>query len=316
MNFDAWDIDIYYQEKMSEVAQLIEAVVEEAGPLRGALRLRWHFYDSVITQRLTLYRYSPRIDFRTEVDWQEQQVLLKVAFPVEVRSTRATYDIQFGQIERPTHWNTSWDYARFEKVAHKWVDLSEGNYGVALLNDCKYGHDVKDNVMRLTLIKSSIRPDARADKGRHIFTYSLLPHAGDWRQGGVIAEGYALNNPALAAIQPSPLSTPLPRAGEGGRGMKVVLSPRYAFAEVDADHVIVETVKKAESVASDDAWIVRVYETQQSRNPAVHLDFGQPICHAVECNLVEEGEGAVAYQGRRLTFAIAPYEIKTFKLWF
>ncbi|MGH2523085.1 MAG: alpha-mannosidase, partial [Anaerolineales bacterium] len=299
MAFDAWDIDPYYQEKMREVGELIEAEVEESGPLRGVLRLRWRFNDSTMTQRLTLYAHSPRIDFRTTADWREQQILLKAAFPVGVRATRATYEIQFGSIERPTHWNTSWDWARFEVCGHKWVDLSEGDYGVALLNDCKYGHDVKDNVLRLTLIKSPIRPDPQADQGAHTFTYSLLPHAGDWRAGGVLREAYALNYPLLVSTVPAQPAGPLPA--------------RYSFAEVESDHVILETVKKAER---EDAWVVRVYECQQRRSNAVSIHFGLPIRKAVECNLVEEGEQPISWQGARLTFAIAPYEIKTFKVSF
>ena len=162
-----------------DVQLVLEAVVEEQGPLRGTLRLVWRFGRSTICQRLRIYATLPRIDFITEADWHEERVLLKAAFPVNVRSTRATYEIQFGSLERPTHWNTSWDWARFEVSGHRWADLSEGNYGVALMNDCKYGYDIKDQVMRLTLIKSAIRPDPLADKGYHQFTYSLLPHAGD-----------------------------------------------------------------------------------------------------------------------------------------
>ena len=273
--------------------------MEETGPLCGVLRLRWQFSNSTITQRLTLYRHSPRIDFRTEVDWQEKQILLKVAFPVDIRAARATYDIQFGQIERPSHWNTSWDLARFEVPAHKWADLSEGDYGVALLNDCKYGYDIKDNVLRLTLIKSAVRPDPQADKGHHQFTYSLLPHAGDWRET-VIHEGYDLNNPLLAtAVSANPQGT---------------LPASYRFAAANADNVIIETVKQAEE---RDDWIVRLYETRQSRGQ-VTITFGQPIQRAVECNLVEEAESetAVAYTGTELTFTIKPYEIKTFRLTF
>ena len=299
MNFDAWDIDLYYQEKMREVDDLIEAVVEETGPLRGVLRLRWRFHDSVITQRLTIYRDQPRLDFRTEVDWRQSQVLLKVAFPVNIRATRATYDIQFGSVERPTHWNTSWDYARFEVVAHKWVDLSEGNYGVALLNDCKYGHDVRDNVMRLTLIKSAIDPDPTADQGHHEFVYSLFPHGGDWRTGGVVEQGYALNYPLHGAVVPAQPLGRLPTA--------------YCFAGVDAEHVVVDTVKQAED---DGAWIVRVYECGQTRNNGLVLSLGQPIARAVETNLVEEEERPMAHNGNQLTFAIQPFEIKTFKVWF
>ncbi|MBI4786269.1 MAG: alpha-mannosidase [Chloroflexi bacterium] len=298
MNFDAWDIDIYYPEKMTEVGELVDARVEEAGPLRGALRLQWRFHNSLITQRITLYRHSPRIDFRSEVDWHEHQVLLKVAFPVHVRATRATYDIQFGNVERPTHWNTSWDWARFEVVAHKWADLSEGNYGVALLNDCKYGYDCKNNVLRLTLLKSGIEPDANADQGPHAFTYSLLPHAGGWREANVAREAYALNYPLRAlALPPNPHGA---------------LPARYGFAALDSDNVMVETVKKAED---GDAWIVRVYEYKQFRSRAVNLTFGQPIRRAVECNLLEEDDRPAAYQENRLTFGIDPYEIKTFKVW-
>ena len=295
---DAWNIEPYYVEKMREVSDLLEATVEETGPVRGSLHLRWRHADSVITQRLTLYARHPRIDFRTEVDWQERQTLLKVAFPVNVRATRATYDIQFGNVERPTHWNTSWDRARFEVPAHKWVDLSEGNYGVALLNDCKYGYDVHDNVLRLTLLRSPIEPDSEADLGMHTFTYSVLPHAGDWRASGVIAESYALNFPLCAARIPAAQSGDLPTV--------------WSFASLSTDHVILETLKKAEY---ENAWIVRVYETKQCRNAAVQLRFGLPVRRAVECNLVEADPTPVNVQGDTLIFAIAPYEIKTFMVW-
>ncbi len=299
MAFDAWDIDLYYQEKMWEIDDLVAAEVEESGPLRGTLRLVWRWYDSTITQRLTMYRDLPRVDFRTEIEWQEQQILLKVAFPVDIRATRATYDIQFGAIERPTHWNTSWDWARFEVLGHKWADLSEGNYGVALLNDSKYGHDIKDNVMRLTLIKSAIRPDPLADKGTHRFCYSLFPHAGGWRAGGVLQAGYELNYPLLARV--------LPAQPEG------TLPARYEFATVNAEHVILETVKQAEE---GDGWIVRVYEAKQARNPSVALRFARPLRRAVEVNLIEEDEQPVEWEGDTLRFAITPFEIKTFKVEF
>ena len=110
----------------------------------------------------------------------------------------ATYEIQFGHLERPTHMNTSWDMGRFEVCGQKWADLSEPGYGVALLNDCKYGYDVEGNVMRLSLLRSPVSPDPVADKGRHEFTYALLPHSGDLREGRVIEEAYSLNVPLLA----------------------------------------------------------------------------------------------------------------------
>lgn len=296
---EAWEIDIFYQDKMRQVDNLVEVVVEETGPLRGVLRLTWKFANTTIHQRLTIYRNSPRIDFQTELDWHEHQVLLKAAFPVNVRATRATYDIQFGSIERPTHWNTPFDTAHYENPAHKWVDLSEGNYGVALLNDCKYGYDVKSNLLRITLHRSPTEPDETADQGWHEFTYSLLPHAGTWRESDVIQEAYALNDPFLAQLAPANPQGDLPAA--------------YAWAEVDTDHVILETVKKAED---EHVWIVRVYECKQYRSDAVTIRFGQAIRKAVECNLLEEDEAPVTYQGNHLTFAIKPFEIKTFKIWF
>ena len=180
--FEAWDIDLFYQEKMREVDELISVELVENGALRATLRFEWKYASSTIEQRMIVYSDSRRIDYVTNVDWHERQQLLKTAFPVEVRATEATYDIQFGNVKRPTHWNTSWDHARFETVGHQWVDLSERNYGVSLLNDCKYGHDIKDNVIRLSLIKSAIYPDPVADQGDHEFTYSLIPACG--RLGG------------------------------------------------------------------------------------------------------------------------------------
>ncbi|MDQ0972536.1 alpha-mannosidase [Neobacillus niacini] len=298
MNFDAWDIDLYYQEKMCEIDHLTSVEVQEVGPIRGSLKLTWAFYDSTITQFITVYKHSPRIDFRTKVDWQEKQTLVKVAFPVNVRSTKATYDIQFGNMERPTHWNTSWDQARFEVAAHKWVDLSEGNYGVSLLNDCKYGHDIKDNVIRLTLIKSSIAPDETADRGLHEFTYSLVPHNGDWREGEIVKEAYQLNFPFIASER---------KANPNGN-----LPSIYQFAQIDNDNVLLETVKKAED---DDAIVVRFYEYKQFRNNT-SVSFASPIKKAVECNLIEEELKEADYQDKTLSFSVSPYEIKTFKIWF
>jgi len=199
---DAWDIDIFYLDKLWEVTDLASARLVEAGPLRCCLELVRNWRRSRIVQRIYAYQHTARLDFCTEVDWHEHHILLKAAFPVEVHATQATYEIQFGAIERPTHWNTSWDYARFEVCGHRWSDLSEGDYGVSLLNDCKYGHDTKDNVLRLTLIKAATSPDPDADQGRHIFTYSLLPHQGDWRSG-TVQEAALLNNPLLVEVVPS-----------------------------------------------------------------------------------------------------------------
>lgn len=295
IHFDAWDIDAYYAQKGTEVRDLIEAAVEEAGPERGVLRLVWRFAESTITQRMTVYARTPRIDFETEVDWQQSQVLLKAAFPVDVHATRATYEIQFGNVERPTHWNTSWDWARFETVGHKWVDLSEGGYGVSLLNDCKYGHDIHDNILRISLIKSPVWPDATADRGLHRFLYSLYPHAEDWYRAGTAEQAYRLNNPLTALRRP---------AQQGA------LPAAFSLLSCDAPHVMIETVKEAEA---GQGLVVRLYEYGNRRGP-VTLSFGGAVARAVETNLIEEGEEPVAVAGHQIRFSIKPFEIRTFRV--
>ena len=181
-NWDAWDVDIFYDDKMwlADPASSVEMV--ENGDLRQTVEIKRQILNSTYTQRISLNHNSQRLDFDTHVEWNERHIMLKVAFPVDVLSPQATYEIQWGNVQRPTHRNTSWDWARFETCAHKWVDLSEGDYGVSLLNDCKYGHDILDNVMRITLLRSPTMPDPMADFGEHRFAYSLYPHAGSWNE--------------------------------------------------------------------------------------------------------------------------------------
>ncbi len=305
MNFDAWDIDIYYQDKMTPV-RLVDAVeVVEQGPLRATVEVRRSFgVGSRITQRISLYRDIPRIDFVTEADWQERQTLLKAAFPVTVHSPRATYDIQFGNVERPTHWNTSWDWARFEVCGHKWADLSEGDYGVSLLSDSKYGWDIKGNVMRLTLLKGAINPDPDADRGLQRFAYALYPHAGDWRQAETVRRAYEFNVP----VQFAPVRH---EAVEGGAALPASLS----LVAPDTPNLIIETVKKAED---DDALIVRFFETSGQRGGAT-LTFARPVRSAVEVNLMEEETDetraqALAVDGPAVALTYTPYEIRTLKV--
>lgn len=295
MNYDAWDIDIYYQEKPYDVQHPVKWEVLENGPYRVVVEFEWKFLQSTIKQQMIVYANRRRIDFKTEIDWNEHQVLLKAAFPVAVRTTKATYEIQFGNVERPTHWNTSWDYAKFETVAHKWVDLSQRDYGVSLLNDCKYGHDIKDNVIRITLLKSGIYPDPNADQGHHEFTYSLLPHAGDWYAADTVREAYELNYPLRAVYADTP-------AGK--------LASADSFIKVNGESVILETVKKAED---DSSLILRFYEFGNRTCP-VEVELNTNFTSVHECNLLEEAETPVTFTGRKFTFEIKPYEIKTFKV--
>ncbi|MBC1935585.1 alpha-mannosidase [Listeria grandensis] len=287
LNFDAWDIDIYYQEKMREVTQLESVEVIQNGALQATLQMEWLYGDSTISQTIHFYRDSARIDFETALDWHEKQQLLKVAFPVDVMATEATYDIQYGNVKRPTHWNTSWDYARFETVGHQWADLSEKGYGVSILNNCKYGHDIKDHVMRLTLLKSATYPDVTQDQGLHDFTYSLLPHKGDFVEGDVVQEAWALNNPLRVAL--------------GAHITQSLLKSNKEQIQIDA-------VKKAEE---EDAIIVRLHEYTGGRCN-VHLSSDFQIESWQECDLMERPIDEI--RSGDFAFTITPYEIKTFKV--
>jgi alpha-mannosidase len=286
--FDAWDIDLFYQEKMTEVTQLREVEVEDVGPVRATVRFKWAYMSSTITQRLHVYAFNRRIDFETIVDWREQRQLLKVAFPVDVRATEATYDIQFGNVKRPTHWNTSWDEARFETVGHQWADLSERDFGVSLLNDCKYGYDIKDNVIRLSLIKSAMEPDYLADQGEHVFTYALLPHSGDWVQGETVQEAWDLNAPMTAVCGESPQKA-------------------LSMFRLGATNIMISAVKKAEDA---DAVIVRLHEFTGARTK-VTMGSDLAVNSWQECNLMETPQ-AMAVVGAEIEVTFRPYEIKTF----
>ena len=297
LEWDAWDVDIFYDDKMwtAEPAQSVEIV--ESGPLRASLEIRRRILHSDYVQRVSLAHNSARIDFDTAIDWRERHILLKVAFPVQVLSPMATFEIQWGNVQRPTHRNTSWDWARFETCAQKWADLSEGDYGVTLLNDCKYGHDVHDNVLRLSLLRSPTVPDPEADQGEHRFVYSLLPHS-----GGVgaetIAAAYALNDP-LAVIESTGEST-----SQNGR------APTASFVAVDRDNVVIETVKVAEDGRGI---IVRMYECLRRRNKVL-LTAGVPLAAAWRSNLLEHDRDELDVDGQTVSLNLEPYEIATVRL--
>jgi alpha-mannosidase len=294
MNFDAWDIDIYYEDRTEKIEGVESITVTERGPLRLAVEIQRRYRSSAIRQTVYLYRDDRRIDFDTWIDWHEQHILLKAAFPVNVLAPAATFDVQWGNVQRPTHHNTAWDWARFETCAHKWADLSEGNYGVALLNDCKYGYDIHDNVIRLSLVKSATNPDEKADQGEHVMTYSLLPHPGDWRDQ-VVRSAYDLNLPLIL------------RRVTGGSSSAAL---NGSLVSVDAPYVVIETVKRAED---GNGLIVRLYENQRNRGKVV-LSTAFNLAAAHQTNLLEEDSQALAVQGNQVQLEIGPYQIITLRL--
>lgn len=295
VRYDAWDINLYYQEKMWEINDVQSIEVIENGPVRGTLRIRKHFFDSELVQDIQVYSSIPRVDFVNRIEWKEKQILLKAAFPVDIHSNTAAYEIQYGNVERPTHWNTSWDAARFEVCAHKWADLSEDGYGVSLLNDCKYGHDIKDGVMRLTLLKSAVSPNVDADRELHEFGYSLYPHAGDWKTADTVNMAYSFNCPMYAKVE-NAHAGPMPA--------------EFSMVSLDRENIVVEVVKKAED--SGDI-IIRVYECFNRRTQA-KLSFFKNLTGAWECDLMENDIEKLEPKGNLLEFEIKPYEIKTFKI--
>jgi alpha-mannosidase len=291
-HFDAWDIDIDYLKSSVDLTELASQQVEITGGLRGAVRFTREFGASRFTQRMVLDAHSRVLRFECEMDWQEEHKLLKVAFPVAVRSPRATYEIQFGHVERTTHTNTSWDQARFEVCGHRWADLGEAGYGVALINDCKYGYDIRGSVMRLSLLRAPTHPDPRADRGRHRFTYALLPHPGDFREAGVIAAAEDLNAP-LSIVRGN-----LP-AGD-----------RRSLVEVDKQQIVVEAIKRGED---SNATILRLYEAWGGRCKA-RLRTTLPASRAFVCDLLEREREEVAVRDGAIDVELAPFKILTLKL--
>jgi alpha-mannosidase len=291
----AWDFPAHYEEKKIGCFKLDSVEVFLDGP-RAVLQQRRSFGDSLLIQRIILTAGSRRIDFVTEVDWKEARRMLRCSFPVAVRADEATCDIQFGTIKRPTHRNTSWDMAKFEICAHKWVDISQPDYGVALLNDCKYGYKVHGNVLDLNLLRSPGFPDPQADRARHEFTYSLYPHVGDHLQGKVARQGYELNMP----LRVIPM-----KKNTGGK-----LPAKHSFLQIDAENVIIETVKKAED--SNDI-IIRLYENSGA-SVKTKLQLGFSARSARRVNLMESDAQPIKMTANQLELSFKPFEILTLKI--
>lgn len=291
MYFDNWDIDIFYTEKYWDVDDVTHMEWTEMGPIRAALEIERKISSSVIKQKIYFYSHSRRIEFNTYVDWKEHQHLLKVHFPVDIHTDEATFDIQFGNVTRKVHTNTSWDAARFESCGQKWMDLSEGHYGVSLLNDCKYGHSVKDSNMALTLVKSGIEPNPTTDQEEHFFTYAIYPHRETWRNGETVFEAAKLNQPAYSVI--------------GG-----VPGEQSSFISSDKKNIIIETIKQAED---GNGFIIRMYECENALTQT-KLTLGVPIAAMKECNLLEEDLSEVSIENNSAEVVIKPYEIKTYRI--
>jgi alpha-mannosidase len=288
--YDAWDIDAYHRtEYVGSTA--VQSLKLEQGPVRSVLTLTASLGEmSTMTQKITLDFASKRLDFDTTINWAEQHKLLKVAFPTSINSPEASCDIQYGYIKRPTHVNTSWDMARFEVAAHKYIDMSEPTFGVALLNDCKYGHRILDNSLELTLLRSPTWPDPDADMGIHQFTYSLLPHVDDMVRSDVMVQARCLNQ------------KPVCFTGFAGK----IESP----VKLEAANATLEVLKRAEKA---NHLVARIVESHGQRGTAVlTVPAG---CKVIMTNLMEWTDGDVLpVVDGKVTVALKPFEIVTVKI--
>lgn len=292
---DAWDFRGDYRSKPSRNVTVSEVQAGVDGP-EAYVEHTYRFGQSVLTQRVVLTQGSPRLDFRTDADWQETDTMLRTGFPLDVHAREVTGEIQFGHLKRPTHRNTSWDYARDEICAHHWIDLSENGYGVSLLNDSKYGFRADDQGLDINLLRSPGYPDPTADRGRHQFAYALYPHEGNAADAHVYKAGYELNVPLRVH------RTGAPEVEDK------VLAEVYSAFESDHPDIMIEAVKQAEDSG---AVIVRLYEAAGGRAEGklrVHLPFSS----VHEVNLMEEHirELVPAADGS-VTVHLKPFEIQT-----
>ncbi|QOJ14884.1 MAG: alpha-mannosidase [Planctomycetia bacterium] len=271
--YDAWDIDPEHLETAREVRSPAESIrVVESSGLRASIEVQRALgAASRITQRYVLAAGSPRLEICTTIDWHEDRTLLRALFPLDIRTRSATYEIQFGTIERTAHRSNPWDAARFEVCAHRWMDVSQPGCGVALLNDGKYGHSCDDGTMGLTLLRSPRFPDPNADRGRHEFTYALQPHDGDWRTAGIDRGAEFLNTPLIVHELPRNQS-----------GSWTDWSPVDVETSGDGA-VIVSAMKRA---FDDDRRILRIAETRGGRTP-VKLRWRIPVGHVAPVDALE-----------------------------
>lgn len=291
--WDAWDIDPKFADQRAGKAKLLEKTIELSGTVCDVLYFRWELGESIIDQRMIMYHNRKTVDFVTRVDWKEEHKVLKVAFPVDIVASKATYEIPFGAIERPTHDNTSWEKAQFEVCGHRWADVSEAGYGASLLNDSKYGYDIKEGTLRLSLLRAPRWPDDGADKGVHQFTYSFFPHEGDWRQGEVVHRAAELNQPLMVT------------AGESSQ--EGILPMQNRFMNFNGTNVVVETVKPAED---GEGIVFRLYESGGGTE-RIHLDLPDGVTEAIETDLLEYQGEQLSITNGRLELKFKPFEIKT-----
>jgi alpha-mannosidase len=299
--WDSWDVDWYFDQKSWPVEEAASISVVERGPLRAAIRIERRYRQSRIVQIVSLEADAALIEFDCFVDWRERQTLLKAGFDFDLNANSVDAEIQFGHVTRPTHFNTSWDRARFEASMHRWVAMHEGDYAVGLVNDCKYAYDAKGQSLRLTLIKSGTYPFDGADQEEHRFRYGLTVASGDTlptianRAAEFSAPLYAIELAAVPAVD---------AVGEAPRTTTGLVS-------IDAPNVAISAVKPADDGRGI---IIRLFE-QANRRARLNLAFGFDIATAYICSMTEEEIEEIRLEGASaLGLELRPFEIVTLRV--
>ncbi|MDF5720844.1 MAG: alpha-mannosidase [Rhizonema sp. PD37] len=297
--WDAWNIDPNYAQHSLASPQLKSIEWLESGTVQSRLRVVRQLGDSEFCQDYILQMRSPILKIATTVNWQERQVLVKAAFPLSVEADYATYEIPCGTIRRSTKPETPAEKAKWEVPALRWADITENDYGVSLLNDCKYGYDSQNNQLRLTLLRSPNWPDPEADRGYHQFTYALYPHAGSWQSAHTVRRGYELNLPLLVDQDFAPRQ--LTSLGEKSQS----LAPVSSLLNLSAENLILMAFKQAED--DKEHWILRCYEShgeiaELSLQSDLELTLGESV------DLLERSLET------KPSFTIQPWKIAGFKV--
>lgn len=298
--WEAWNLDGDFEKHRIDLWDIKQIKIVETGPLRATVKVEWKtVHGSSLTQHMHFYHQSSRIDFQTHVRWHEKQVLMKVSFPLNMKTPNATYDIPFGAIRRSSKPHTDWEKAKFEVPAQQWADLSDAKYGVSILNNCKYGYDAKENTLRLTLLRSPHYPhpiepsrsdEEFKDQGEHTFSYALHSHSGDWIKGQTVRRAREFNHPLL--VFPNIYTDAFP-----------------LIVESNKTNISIDSIKKTEE---NDNIIIRLHEAHGNlTDTALHVGFS--ALHVWECDLLENEQKEHKITKSKILLKFKPFEIKTLK---
>lgn len=293
----AWNLEVDYKMHMTPLLDYESARIYPFDGVKSRVHIKRRYNGSVIDQDIILRAGAKTLEFRTLVDWHEREKVLKAEFPVNLRARYSTFEVAHGAVERPTYANNSYEKAMFECCAHKWTDLSENDYGVSLLNDCKYGYDLMDNVMRITLMRGPVCPDRKGDIGKNYFTYSLYPHTGTWADAETVHEAFKLNVP----LKPLYLNA----AAEESE-----LPHERSYIRISAKDVSLDALKPA---LNGDGMILRLCETER-KHTRVKITLPGTFTQITECNMMEQDERELPVNVNEFEFDVKPFEVKTFRI--